>query len=355
MTSMYHTVPRRRWFYPTPDWLVFGLLAATCFLFLSERFRWFAFNERKGWTVLFAVAGLAAVLFLTLLWFVIALLFRRRFQYGIRSLLVLAVAVALPCSWLGTEMRKARQQREAVQTVTKFGGHAEVDYPAMWNRSGVQPPAIPSPRLPRATWLEKMLGEEFFARVHGVEMIIPNPSVSADIAPLANPEIADAFFAHLEALPDLVWLDIRFVKVGDAGMQHLSGLTNLRRLTLQWPQITDAGLQHLAGLTQLQTLDLWCEDATDAGLRHLSGLTELRELIIDCPKITDAGLKNLEGFAQLESLDIFSRQVTDAGLDRLKGLTQLQGLRLHGTRVTDAGVNKLQRALPKCRIELFLL
>jgi hypothetical protein len=49
--------PTRRWFHLTPDRLVVSLLAAEGFLLLSERFRWFAFNEKKGLTVLIAVAS----------------------------------------------------------------------------------------------------------------------------------------------------------------------------------------------------------------------------------------------------------------------------------------------------------
>ena len=33
-----------------------GLLALEGFLWLSERYRWFPFNEHKGWTVLICLA-----------------------------------------------------------------------------------------------------------------------------------------------------------------------------------------------------------------------------------------------------------------------------------------------------------
>ena len=32
--------PTRRWFCPTPSWLIFGLLALECLLWLSEWFHW---------------------------------------------------------------------------------------------------------------------------------------------------------------------------------------------------------------------------------------------------------------------------------------------------------------------------
>lgn len=43
---------KRRWYHLTPDRLIFGLLAVEGFLLLSEHYQWFAFNEKKGRTVL---------------------------------------------------------------------------------------------------------------------------------------------------------------------------------------------------------------------------------------------------------------------------------------------------------------
>ena len=86
-------------------------------LFLAERFRWFAFNEHKGYTVLIAVANISAALAALLLWFAPALVFRCRFQFGIRMLLVLVVAVALPCSWLAVEMKEASIQKDVSERI----------------------------------------------------------------------------------------------------------------------------------------------------------------------------------------------------------------------------------------------
>ena len=64
--------PQRRWYCPTPTWLVYASLLVTGILFLSERWRWFPFNAHKGWTVLVAVAGVGAVLMVMLLCFLVA-------------------------------------------------------------------------------------------------------------------------------------------------------------------------------------------------------------------------------------------------------------------------------------------
>ena len=41
--------PTRRRFYPTPGWLILALLVMEGLLWLSERYRWFWFNDKKGW------------------------------------------------------------------------------------------------------------------------------------------------------------------------------------------------------------------------------------------------------------------------------------------------------------------
>ncbi len=97
------TPEKRRWYRPTPGWLIFGLLVVECLLWLSERFQWFRFNTYAGWTVLIAVANVGAFFLLMLLWCAVAFVFRLRFQFGIRSLGLLTVAVAVAFSWLAVE------------------------------------------------------------------------------------------------------------------------------------------------------------------------------------------------------------------------------------------------------------
>ena len=74
------------------------------------------------------IAAVGAVFVLMLLWFLVALVFRRPFQFSLRSLLLLVVVVAIPCSWLATEMKAAREQHAAVEAIKKLGGLVCYDY-----------------------------------------------------------------------------------------------------------------------------------------------------------------------------------------------------------------------------------
>jgi hypothetical protein len=108
-----------RWFRLTPGHVVIGLLAVEVGLWLSERIGWFGWH--KGYAVLTCVAVAGVAMLLMLVWFGVALIFRQRFQFSIRSLLVLTVAVAIPSSWLAVETKKAGEQEAHVRELRTLG------------------------------------------------------------------------------------------------------------------------------------------------------------------------------------------------------------------------------------------
>jgi len=333
---MTDTTPKARWFYPTPSWFLIGLLIVECLLWLSERFQWFTFNHHKGWTVLIALASIGVALLIVLLWFVTSLIFRWRLHFRIRTLLVMIVAVAVPCIWLGVEMYAAMKQKEAVDQLRQQLG-AAVYYDCLvvpdakpaqnWLRSMLGDDFIPDAK-PAPDWLRSMLGDDFFAGV-------------SDIT-------AGACWGRLDGLPH-----------ADAGLASLRKLLPQRDralpqtpvfLDLVQTDVTDAGLEHLQGMTQLSWLNLWRTEITDAGLAHLNRLPHLQWLNLDDTNVGDAGLMHLQELPQLQSLYLGYTKVTDAGLVHLETMTRLQSLDLRGTKVTDAGASKLQQALPNCKI-----
>jgi hypothetical protein len=302
---------KRRWYRPTPAWLVIGSLVVTGFLFLSERFGWFSFNEHKGYAVLIAVASVGVVMLAMLLWFAVAPLFRWRFQFSIRTLLLLAVAVALPCSWLAVEMKEAREQKEAVAQIEGLGGSVNYDS-EMEELSG---PDVPD-------FLLRLLGADFFD------------------------------------YPAFVFL------YDEAQMEPLKRLSRIETLALYHDKITDVSLHQLKGLKQVQSLVLYNTLVTDEGLTDVAELSQLESLSfrpivvgilpppdeVRRPRITDAGLSHLARATRLQWLDLAGTDVTDAGLESLKALTKLEKLDVYDTHVTAEGVKRLKQALPTCEI-----
>jgi hypothetical protein len=339
----------RRWFRLTPDRLVIVLLAVEGLLWLSERFGWFGFDEHKGWAVLIALASVGVAILSMLLWLAAALVFRVRFQFSLRSLLVLVFAVALPCSWLAVEIKAADRQREVVEGLKEvFVGYEGDDFSYFGGPR----------RRPRGPiWLRTLLGDHFFndvckadagsdAQLEGLEGLTHLRKLSLD-----GSQVTDNGLQHLKGLTRLEYLSLRSTWVTDVGLRHVEGLTRLGFLDLGETRITDAGLKHLEGLTNLEELSLDDTYVTDAGLQHVEKLTNLQTLSLDCTGVTDAGLRHIEGLVRLVSLQLVLTSVSDAGLYHLERLTALEKLSLSGTRVTEQGVKKLQKALPNCVID----
>ena len=301
---MSEPIPQRRWYYPTPDWLVLGLLALEGFVLVSER--WFPL-ESTGWNVLIEVVG--AMILLMPIWFLASLIFRWRFQFSIRSVMLMVVAVAIPCSWIAVKKEQLKQQMEVAAAIRELG------WESYWSR--------PSPSWPY--WIWELLGFEgrhidsvrSYGR-HGTSILC------------------------LKGLNQLTMLDIHETDINDAGLEHVKGLRQLRDLRLGYTKVTNEGLEHLARLNQLERLDLEGTEVTDAGLENLKWLHQLRILNLQSTKITDAGLEDLKGLSQLRILNLRGTQITDVGLEHLKGLHQLIFLSLHGTKVTDAGLETLK-------------
>ncbi len=288
--------PKSRWYRLTPDRLIVGLLIAECLLWLSNWLGWPVWY--KGYAVLTCMAAFGVAMAALTLWFTAALLIGRRFQYSLRSLLVLVVVVAVPCNWITVEMKNAREHSKAVKAI----GYGYFLRP---QRQSFVP-----------AWLRRTLGDDLFDTFDGISV--------------REGAIEDAEWKYFSALPELRVL-------------HLSGC---------FPHNSDAAMEHIKGLHQLEDLDLNCQEKiTDTGLKNLKGLTSLQKLNITRTAITDSGLAYLHELRQLKSLKLIGTQITDAGLENLAGLDRLEELCLHGTHVTEPGVQKLQRALPSCNIK----
>jgi len=370
--------PTPRWYHLTPDRFVIGLLVVQVFLLLSQRFHWFAFNDRKGWTVLIALGIVGSAVLVMLIWGFVCVLLRRRFQFGVRSLLVLVVVVSIPLGWFAWEMQEARRQREAVGGILAAGGFFARDY--QLDEYGqfieVQPSA--------PTWLRTVLGEDFFCEVwmggcqkpefgddnvkHVRELThlrllyldltqITDSSLEhvkemseLDTLGLGHTQITDRGVGHLKQMKTVERLFLNNTQITDRGLEHVKELTKLEELSLDGTQITDDGLKHLKEMPELRNLHLGDTQITDRGLRHLKGMTRLTRLSLHGTKISDTGLAELKGMTSLQVLKINQTLVTDAGLEHVRELTGIACVWLEGTYVTDQGVQKLQQALPNCDI-----
>ena len=300
---------RTRFFHLTPGFFVLLLLTVEVLLWLSDRFGWLGWH--KGYAVLTSVAVVGMAIIAILGRFGVALVFGRRFQFSLRSLLVLVVAVAVPCTWLAVEIRQAIRQKDGVEAIKMAGNWVTYDFEI--DASGKE---RANPQPPEPAWLRRFLDVELFCDV-----------VEASATTNAAIEKVDNF-------PGLRTLFVFSPGCGDDPKE-----------------VTDVGLACLSGCSHLEKLYLRHTSITDSGLRHVAGLRNLKHLDIQDTKITDAGLENLKGMTRLESLDIRLNDATDVGLRHIQGLQELKLLLLFGTKVTEEGVREFQEAMPKCKVD----
>ena len=191
--------PPRRWFHLTPDRFVLGLLIAVCLLWLSERFQWFAFNHHKGWTVLLAVGAVGIAVAAAAIWYAGGLLGRPHVQFGIRSLLVIVTVLSITFGWLALEMRRARQQADAIAWIESLSGHVISDGP--YSARGKQEP------LGVPLW-RALVGEQFFTTLTGIQFF-------------GESRITDRDLWRLDNLTQLISLDVHDAAITDARTRTL--------------------------------------------------------------------------------------------------------------------------------------
>jgi hypothetical protein len=162
---------------------------------------------------------------------------RRWFQYRLRTLMVVMLAVSLGMSWLAVELNRAGKQRAIVQAVENAG--ARIEY-----------------RDPLHPTLRRTVNRHLFCDVFAV------------IARSA-PSFRDEQIKCLAQLPTLKALELTEVPITDAGLKHLEPLTDLEYLFLTGVPITDTGLDHLRRLPRLRGLYLLSTDVTAEGVERL--------------------------------------------------------------------------------------
>jgi hypothetical protein len=237
---------------------------------------------------------------------IIGMLLGWPFRFSLRSLMLLVLAAAVPCSWLAAEIEQARQQHDAVLAIRKGGGVVSYDYHRLEVGGDVFFLSSSVPRTP--FWLRGLFGDDFFCRCDSVRI------------------------------------------ESDAEMQFLKRLPGVRELTLDMSAVTDAGLMHIRGVGCLRRLNLHRTVVTDTGMRALAGLTSLEELDLTETRIGDEGLKHLMGLPRLRRLDLIDTRVTNRGLLYLCGCANLASVDVRDTSVTEEDARRLADTLPNCRV-----
>jgi hypothetical protein len=170
---------------------------------------------------------------------------------SVRGLLLLILVIAL---WLGHIVYKARDQREAVAALQKFGGFVHYDWEfvdgpvkvprghSIWMPSWGKLTPGRKPRVPY--WMRRALGDEYFQSLAHVSLYVDIKKGHAD-STWVNMGPADYALAKLSTQTSVRTLQIGGEQVTDQNLAHVGQMTGLEELSISWGfHLTDKGFLH---------------------------------------------------------------------------------------------------------------
>lgn len=285
---------------------------------------------------------------------------RRRFQFGVSSVLLVMTICAAASAWLAWRIKQYRIEEQDLQAIDHAHGIVWLDW-RDWRLRAV-------PKGPK--WLCRLLGDGFFGHANRVtfaddasaqllahdwasqleSVTLDDLSCPDSDLLVSHGKITDAALNYIDKLPHLTYLRIIGGKITDGGMTKVRPLTHLWHFEFIWAPLSDTAIRNLVGVRELEYVRLSDSGITDAGLGHLRSATKVKYLELEGCKITDAGIAIVERMTKLVRLDLSRTAITDSGLARLKGLTNLNYLIVVDTPVTPFAAEELAAALPHCKI-----
>jgi hypothetical protein len=271
-----------------------------------------------------------------------------RFQYGLRGLLGLVVALGIVLSWIASRIAEKRQERALVADIEEQGGIVQYD----WQVAGKN-------TWPGPGFLKDLCGRDCCADVVHIRAAAASKLDfsrfgalhSIRTLSLAGADVTDEGLCYVGRLDTLVTLNLTDTTVTDKGLSCLKGLRSVHHLLLKGTGVSDAGMATLAELPLLETLTVDATNVSDRGLSYLEG-SALKTLSLDNTKVTDRGVVCAKRLSHLEQLYLNETQITDAGVMQLCDSVSLKVLELDRTAVTDKCLSylKAMRSLERLSI-----
>lgn len=214
---------------------------------------------------------------------------RRWLRFGIRSILVLMVLVAIPLAWIAN-----RAHLRAVAAIEAVGGRAGFDYEDISFEDMLQGKVAVAPGPPL---LRSILGENFFAKIVSVflystafdlpsqsdkEHILSLLSQMHDIKHMLVENATDVDLEHISRVPSISSLifDGTFT---DAGVAELMVLPNLEEIRLFSDHIGEPSVIALSRYTKLQRLWVYGKGLSEEDARILKAALPECDIVVNIP------------------------------------------------------------------------
>jgi Leucine-rich repeat (LRR) protein len=259
---------------------------------------------------------------------------RWRFQYSLRTLLIVVSIGGVLSGWIGSILLRAHDQRAVVKKIQALGGQVYYDYQQTEARWGIRLENTP----PGPGWVRWMLGDDVFAYA---EFVFFNSSQNT---------VKDKDLALLRALPRLKGVVLDSSRITDEGLEIVSNLPNLQEVNLSNTSITGKGLGQLEKAQKLENLTLSGVSVSDSTLEQIDKLKNLKSLQLVRTSVTDDGMAPIARLTQLKWLDLFQNGgLTYKALKSIGQITSLESLHIVGNSAIDRDLDQL-KSLHKLKI-----
>jgi hypothetical protein len=280
---------------------------------------------------------------------------RRRFQFSLRTALLLMLLASLFFAGLAWRRNRAERQRKIVAELRELGATVEYRYFTLWPKDYAVLP-MPNEEFFVCAWLRRCFGDDFLYDVDRVWYYGQAPVPKEKARPMIElvkklPRVRSLLLdgdsvlrEDLEELPFLETMEI--LDLGSSTVPHggqrsdddlipLERAIRLKHLSLRYQPIGNAGLAHLRNCRQLRHLLLLGTSVGDDGLKHLREMTEMESLWLASTRVSDKGLKNLKNMNKLKFLELSSNEIRGPGLADIGPKPKLTYLNLSHTQIDD--------------------
>ena len=268
-----------------------------------------------------------------------------RFQYKLRTLLIIVFLVACFLGWFMPIVRKAQRQRQAISVIKSHGGGIQYECSDEETWCGDSYDHKEKWGTWRG-WLDDMSHDVTYVSCwfrysqdvsDAIEHLPHVKHLAIGSSGLTGKDLGVlSSILHLESL-----VMQEASSLSDDDYRMIGPLLKLKRLNLVDNRITDNGLDFLGGLPKLEELILKKTNIHGLGLCHLVSNNKLRKLwLIECP-LNEEGMITLGKTSQLEELIIINCKLPHNSLAQLDGLLRLEKLTLANTGLSGDCLSSL--------------
>lgn len=251
----------------------------------------------------------------------------RRFQFGMRALLVILSIACVMFAILGARVAAAKRQLRAIRAIERLGGQVWFQWaegsmkvplgdPMFADRPALRLHAkLVDPSTSIWTWFRYSFRDDFPPPVRAVDfrggVVLPE-SVLAQLldlrglthVALERVEVTRDGLAQVASVPDLLHLGIYNCEIDNEDLLVFARAKKLKRIDLCDVPIDGSGLGCLRDLPDLACLDLQGSGVTDAGIQCIKDLKQLRCLDLSQTQISDRTIATLGMLEWLELVDV---------------------------------------------------